>query len=65
LADGFDKVFNITRVDSLQSLLSQSDVISIHCWLDAKNHHLINAESLSWIKPGGAYLVNTARYATW
>jgi D-3-phosphoglycerate dehydrogenase len=45
---------------SLDELLSQADVVSLHVALSEKTHHLINAGSLSKMKPD-AILVNTAR----
>jgi D-3-phosphoglycerate dehydrogenase len=44
----------------LESLLSLSDFISINCDLNPTSRHLINRESLSWVKPN-AVLINTAR----
>jgi len=45
---------------SLEDLLKQSDVISIHCLLTDETHHLINKNNIGLMKKG-AYLVNTAR----
>lgn len=45
---------------SLDSLLSQSDYISLHTPLDESTYHLIDAEALSKMKKG-VFLVNTAR----
>jgi len=59
--DGLDKSLGVRRVDSLKELIQQSDVLSLHSWLDDKNKDMINRESLSWIKPEGCYFVNTAR----
>jgi len=61
LEDGIDKSLGVRRVDSLKELIQQSDVISLHCWLDDNNKNMINTESLSWIKREGCYFVNTAR----
>jgi D-lactate dehydrogenase len=44
----------------LSTLLSASDIVSLHCPLTPENHHLINAESLGHLKPG-AMLINTSR----
>ena len=45
---------------SLEEVLTQSDVVSLHCPLTDATKHLINAESLKKMKPT-AYLINTAR----
>lgn len=47
---------------SLERLLRQSDVVTLHCPLTPKTHHLINVERLRLMKKT-AYLVNTARGA--
>lgn len=44
----------------LPELLSRSDVVSLHCPLTPPTEHLINAQTLSLVKPG-AVLVNTGR----
>ncbi len=46
----------------LPTLLSQSDIISLHCPLLPSTHHLINETSLQFLKPG-AMLINTSRGA--
>ena len=45
---------------SLEQVMSQSDVISLHCPLTPENTRLINEETLSLVKPS-ALLLNTAR----
>jgi D-lactate dehydrogenase len=45
---------------SLAELLSQSDIISLHCPLMESTHHLINAETLPQLKRG-VLLINTSR----
>ena len=45
---------------ALDSLLEQSDVVSLHCPLTPDTHHLINGERLSRMK-ATAFLVNTSR----
>jgi glycerate dehydrogenase len=44
----------------LKTLLSESDVVSLHCPLTEKNHHLIDEQALSLMKPE-SILINTAR----
>jgi glyoxylate reductase len=47
-------------VASLEELLRQADILSIHTPLSPETHHLINRERLELMKPT-AYLINTAR----
>jgi len=44
----------------LETLMRQSDVVSIHARLTSESHHLIGRRQLTWMKPT-AILVNTAR----
>ena len=44
----------------LEQLLATSDVVTLHCPLTPANQQLINAETLSQMKPS-AFLINTAR----
>jgi D-lactate dehydrogenase len=46
----------------LPTLLSASDIVSLHCPLTPANHHLINSNSLQHLKTG-AMLINTSRGA--
>jgi len=54
----------VTRVGvemtSLHELLSQIDFVSLNCDLNPTSHHLINRETLGFMKPG-AVLINTSR----
>ena len=45
---------------SLERLLSESDIISLHCPLTDDTYHLIDGETLALLKPT-AILINTAR----
>lgn len=51
---------NVTYHDALKSLLQIADCVSLHTPLNPHTKHLINAETLSYMKDG-ARLVNTAR----
>jgi D-3-phosphoglycerate dehydrogenase len=51
--------YGVTLV-SLDQLLADSDIVTIHTFLHATTRHLINAQRLKQMKKG-AYLVNTAR----
>ena len=52
---------NITYV-SLEELCRTSDIISLHCPLTKETHHIINPETLAWMKKG-VYIINTSRGA--
>ena len=54
-----DADIKATRVD-FESLLEDSDFISLHTPLTPDTHHMIDSEALSRMKPG-AVLVNTSR----
>lgn len=45
---------------SLETLLQQADLVSLHLPYSAQVHHLLNAHTIARMKPG-AILVNTAR----
>lgn len=46
----------------LDTLLCQSDIISLHCPLTPETHHLINADAIDKMKKG-AVIINTSRGA--
>ncbi|MHB9106107.1 MAG: D-2-hydroxyacid dehydrogenase [Armatimonadota bacterium] len=48
------------RMVDLETLLRESDVVSLHCPLTAENQGLINAERLALMQPT-AFLINTSR----
>ena len=45
---------------SFEELLATADVLSLHCPLTEKTHHLINRETLAMMKPT-VILINTGR----
>ncbi len=60
LPDGADLALGWRRVPSLQALLAESDVVSLHCPLSADNANLIDAAALAAMRKD-ALLINTAR----
>src|SRR6185503_3475418 len=60
--DGRDKSLGIRRAETLEELLRQSHLLSVHCPLTAETHHLLNDATLACLPPG-AIVVNTARGA--
>ena len=58
--DGYDKAIGVQRVETLEELMRESFVLSLHCPLNDSSRQMINAATLQWL-PMGSYLVNTAR----
>ncbi len=55
-----NKSLDFLEYVSLDELLAQSDLISLHCPLSPETQHIINAESIAKMKDG-VILVNTSR----
>jgi phosphoglycerate dehydrogenase-like enzyme len=60
LPRGTRKALGIERAASLDDLLKDSDVVSVHCPLTKETHGMIGAREIALMKPT-AYLINTAR----
>jgi phosphoglycerate dehydrogenase-like enzyme len=60
LPNGADKAIGIVRVRTLDELLAQTDVLSLHCPLNEETRHLIAERELALLKPS-TFVVNTAR----
>ena len=57
-----ESVKQLATYVSIDQLLSESDVITMHTPLTAENHHLINKENIAKMKTG-VVIINTARGA--
>ena len=57
---GFDKLFNSKRHESLESLLNVCDIVSIHCPLTEETGGMINKKFINDMKTGSS-LVNVSR----
>lgn len=57
---GWEKVLSAKRFDSLDELLANSDIVSIHCPLGSETEGMINEAFVNSMKMGST-LVNTAR----
>ncbi len=60
LRDGVEKTLGVRRVESLEALLRQSHILSLHCPLTPQTRGMIGAAELALL-PAGAIVVNTAR----
>jgi lactate dehydrogenase-like 2-hydroxyacid dehydrogenase len=60
LPPGQELALGFRRYDTLEALLSASDIVSLHCPLTPETTNLIDDRSLAALKPG-AILINTAR----
>lgn len=52
----------VTKVDDLDTLLRQSDFVSLHCTLNDDTNHIIGRAQLAQMKPT-AFLINSSRGA--
>jgi glyoxylate reductase len=55
-----ESMFGARYVDTLDELVAEADVLTLHCPGSAESHHLIDARRIALMKPGAA-LINTAR----
>jgi C-terminal binding protein len=58
--DGLDKALGIRQVDTLEDLISQAHIVSLHCPLTEETRNIIGAKELAAMH-SGSFLINTAR----
>ena len=58
--DPYVQTSDVAEMVSLETVLEQSDFVSLHPVLTPETHHMINAERLALMKPT-AFLINTSR----
>lgn len=54
------KRLNLQVIDDLNTIFTQSDIITLHCPLTQNTHHIINSNAISNMKQG-VMLINTSR----
>jgi phosphoglycerate dehydrogenase-like enzyme len=52
--------YQVTYCDSMDEVLRQADILTVHTWLDESTFHLIGEEELSMVKPS-AVVINASR----
>jgi phosphoglycerate dehydrogenase-like enzyme len=52
--------YQVTYCESMDEVLRQADILTIHTWLDESTHHLIGEEELSMLKPS-VLVINASR----
>ena len=60
LPEAIERMFGATYFESLDDLLQQADILTLHSPANADSHQMIDARRLKLMKPGSC-LINTAR----
>ena len=60
LPEAVERMFNARWVESLDELMAEADILSLHCPAAPGTHHMIDARRIGLMKDG-ASLINTAR----
>ena len=60
LPEAVERMFKARWVEQLDDLMSEADILSLHCPAGPDTHHMIDARRIGLMKDG-ACLINTAR----
>ena len=60
LPEAVERMFSARWVDRLDGLMSEADILTLHCPAGPDTHHMIDAQRIGLMKDG-ASLINTAR----
>tara|TARA_B100001179_G_scaffold204647_1_gene167507 strand:- start:1504 stop:2520 length:1017 start_codon:yes stop_codon:yes gene_type:complete len=60
LPEAVERMFAATYVESMDELLAQTDILTLHCPSNPDSHHMIDAHAIGRMKAGSC-LINTAR----
>lgn len=60
LPGAIEQMLGARYVETLDELVSQADILTLHCPANADSHHMMDARRIALMKPG-ACLINTAR----
>lgn len=60
VSDKLEEELDATYINSVKELAKQSDIVTLHCPLTEKTHHLVDREVLA-VLPDHAIIINTAR----
>merc|ERR1711893_151250 len=60
LPEAVERMFKARWVEQLDDLMSEADILSLHCPAGPDTHHMIDARRIGMMKDG-ASLINTAR----
>lgn len=60
LPEAVERMFGARYIDTLDGLIAEADILTLHCPASAESHNMIDARRIALMKPGSA-LINTAR----
>lgn len=60
LPGSVETMLGARHVADLDAMLTEADIVSLHCPASAETHHLLDARRIGLLKPG-AFIINTAR----